>query len=67
MSILSKEEFVKYCAESEGCTVEEILKYNEIFPCNCEYQGCKGWRLELKKNALLDFYNSINKNKFMLN
>jgi len=38
--------------------VEEIMKYNEILPCNCEYQGCKGWRLELKKNALLNYYKS---------
>lgn len=58
MSKITKEEFIKYCAESEGCTVEEIMKYNEILPCNCEYQGCKGWRLELKKNALLNYYKS---------
>ena len=61
---ISKAEFISQCMESNECTLEEFHDYYEVFPCNCEYENCEGWRNELKKDAVKRFYeNSKNKIK----
>ena len=44
---MDKQEFEKQYAESSGVTVE-WLHQNGLFalPCECEYDKCKGWRME---------------------
>jgi len=55
---ISEAEFISKCMESNECTLEEFHEYYEVFPCNCEYENCEGWRNELKKDAVKKFYEN---------
>lgn len=39
----SKEQFEQDYCESSNITKEEYDKYFVTLPCNCDFEGCKGW------------------------
>lgn len=61
--MLNKEEFIVKCCKNNNMSIEEFNKFWDVFPCNCEYKKCEGWKVELKPGAL---YNLV-KNKMNLN
>lgn len=40
---LTKEEFEENYARDSGITIEEYRETQVTLPCNCSYEGCKGW------------------------
>lgn len=41
---VTRDEFLRECAERSNTTVEHVLEYHDVAPCNCGELDCPGWR-----------------------
>lgn len=46
--MISKEDFLKQYCEISDITEEELLKTQEVLPCDCEDIICQGWVVQSK-------------------
>ena len=50
---MTKEEFEQGYAEASGVTVEWLQRMGqEAHPCDCDYHGCKGWKMVSKEAGM---------------
>lgn len=47
-SSMTREEFVAKCAKRSETTVESVLEFHEISPCDCGKKKCPGWKATYK-------------------
>ncbi len=54
---MTREEFEKRYAENSDSTIQELHDLGgRVEPCDCDYEGCKGWQMVFKKDGDT-FYN----------
>jgi len=42
---VTKDAFIHRYAKGSGYTIEQLLKRMEARPCDCQEEGCKGWKM----------------------
>ena len=51
---MKKKAFERQYAKNSGVSVEWLHEhYQEIIPCNCKEEGCKGWQM-INKNGFMN-------------
>jgi hypothetical protein len=52
---ITREQFEREYAERSGLTVERLRELGRVvLPCECDYEGCQGWRSVSREIAAAD-------------
>lgn len=51
---MTREEFIKGYCERSNTTWDELSKFYEALPCDCDYEKCQGWQMRSRLSIAFD-------------